>query len=144
MLYKICSKATCQKILQFMKRFITSLKAPKPLGPYSPGVEIQAQKRLYLSGQLGMNPETLELVPGGVEAEAKKALDHVRTLLAEAGYEMTDVAAATVLLADMEDFAKFNEIYKTYFQDPGPTRTCFQAARLPKNARVEITVIAEK
>ncbi len=123
-----------------MKKAIVTDKAPKALGPYSAG--IISGNNLFLSGQIGIDPVTGKLVEG-IEAQARQALRNLSNLL-EAGEMTTDhVVKTTVLLADLADFGKVNEIYGEFFSEPYPARACFQVAALPAGALVEIEAIAK-
>jgi 2-iminobutanoate/2-iminopropanoate deaminase len=122
-----------------MKRAIESSRAPKPVGPYSQAME--AEGFVFVSGQLGMDPETGNLAEG-VEAQAAKALANIAAVLEAAGLEMKDVVKVTIFLTDMGDFPKVNEVYAGYFSEPWPARACVAVAGLPKGALVEMECIA--
>ncbi len=111
-----------------------------PLAPYSPAVKIG--DLLYLSGQLGRDPATGALVEGGTVPQARQAMENLRVLLAAAGLDFSHVVRATVYLADLDEYAAFNEEYGKYFGDVPPARVCVQVARIPLDARVEISMIA--
>ena len=119
---------------------ITSGKIPQAIGPYSPAV--RSGDLFFSSGQLGMDPATGELVPGGTAAEARQALLHCAYLLEAAGGSMQDVLKTTVFLRDMADFSQMNAVYAEFFPGSPPARTTIQAAALPKGARVEIECVA--
>lgn len=121
------------------KSVIASEKAPKALGPYSAG--IKTGNMVFLSGQLGMNPETGKLAEG-VVAQAEQSLTNIEALLAEAGATFDNVVKTTVLLADIADFAAVNEVYASKFSEPYPARSAFAVANLPAGGLVEIEVIA--
>jgi 2-iminobutanoate/2-iminopropanoate deaminase len=123
-----------------MKKAIVSDKAPKALGPYSAGVI--SGNNVFISGQLGMDPATGKLVEG-IEGQARQSLTNLRNLLEAADMTTDNVVKTTVLLADLADFAKVNEIYGQFFSEPYPARACFQVAALPAGARVEIEAIAK-
>lgn len=122
-----------------MKRAIESSRAPKPVGPYSQAIE--AEGFVFVSGQLGIDPETGNLAEG-VEAQAKQALANIASVLEAAGLEMKDVVKVTIFLVDMGDFPKVNEIYAGYFSEPWPARACVAVSGLPKGALVEMECIA--
>ena len=124
-----------------MKKAILSPKAPAAVGPYVHAIE--AGNILFCSGQLGLIPETGEL-PEGVEAQAVQSLANMEAVLAEAGYEKTDVVKTTVFIDNMDDFGKVNEIYAEFFGDHKPARSCVEVAKLPKGALVEVECIACK
>ena len=123
-----------------MKHAISSPGAPKAIGPYSPAV--RAGQLLFVSGQVALDPATGNLVGGGIAEETRRVLDNLGALLLAAGRSFGDVVRTTVYLADMNDFAAMNAVYGEYFAEPYPARATVQVARLPKDARVEIDVIA--
>lgn len=119
---------------------IVSDKAPAALGPYSAGTA--AGNAIHVSGQLGILPDTGEFAGEDVRDQARQSLTNVRNILEAAGASMADVAEATVLLADIADFAAVNEVYGEFFSAPYPARAAFAVAGLPKGAKVEIKVVA--
>lgn len=119
---------------------IVSDKAPAALGPYSAGTV--AGSAIHVSGQLGILPDTGEFAGEDVRDQARQSLTNVRNILEAAGASMADVAEATVLLADIADFAAVNEVYGEFFSAPYPARAAFAVAGLPKGAKVEIKVVA--
>ncbi|MDO3411447.1 RidA family protein [Saccharibacillus sp. CPCC 101409] len=121
------------------KKPISTDQAPGAIGPYSQAVS--AGPFIFASGQLGLNPQTGEF-PSGVEAQTKQSLDNVRAILEAAGSGLDKVVKATVFLKDMNDFAKVNAVYGSFFSQPYPARSAVEVARLPKDALVEIEVIA--
>jgi len=121
-------------------RAILTAEAPAPVGPYSQA--IRAGDTLYVAGQIGIDPATGQMVPGGVEPETRQALANVRAVLAAAGMGLGDVVQAQVFLADMGDYAAVNAIYAEHFERSPPARAAVQVAALPKGARVEILVTA--
>lgn len=123
-----------------MKLAISSPDAPKAIGPYSSA--IRAGQLLFVSGQIPIDPASGAMVDGDVAAQTRRVLDNVGALLAAAGRSFADVVRTTVFLADMNDFAAMNAVYGEYFSEPYPARATVQVARLPKDARVEIDVIA--
>lgn len=123
-----------------MKQAVLSDKAPAPLGPYSQAV--RAGDWLFISGSLGIDPATGAFVPGDAAAQARRALENMRAVLAAAGASMDHVVKTTVFLADMNDFASFNAVYGEFFTGVPPARSGVQAARLPKDAFVEIEAVA--
>ena len=123
-----------------MKTAVSSPGAPKAIGPYSPAV--RAGQLLFLSGQVPMDPATGNLVDGDIAAQTRRVFDNLGALLAAAGVSFANVVRTTVFLADMNDFAAMNQVYATYFSEPYPARSTVQVARLPKDARVEIDLIA--
>ena len=122
------------------RQAIASPKAPAAIGPYSQA--IRAGSLLFLSGQIPLDPATGQLVPGGIEAQTRQVFTNIGEILTAAGASFDAVVSATVYVADMNDFAKVNEIYATYFSAPAPARATVQVARLPKDSLVEIQVVA--
>ena len=123
-----------------MKQAISSPDAPSAIGPYSPA--IRTGQLLFVSGQVAIDPATGNLIQGDVRAQTHRVLANVGALLTAGGLTFADVVRTTVFLADMNDFAAMNEVYATYFSAPAPARATVQVARLPKDARLEIDVIA--
>ena len=119
---------------------IATNDAPKAIGPYAQAV--RANGFLFLSGQVGLDPATGQLVEGDFSAQARRALDNLKAVLKEAGSDFSKVVRATVYLADMADFQTLNAIYAEYFGDHKPSRSTVAVAGLPRNARVEMDVIA--
>ncbi|WP_338431382.1 RidA family protein [Synechococcus elongatus] len=118
-------------------------QAPAPVGPYSQAIAASG-RMLFVSGQIALEPGTGAMVGGDdVEAQTHQVLSNLKAVLAAAGASFADVVRTTVFLADMEDFARVNAIYATVFDEAtAPARACVQAARLPKDAKVEIDCIA--
>lgn len=123
-----------------MRTAVSTEKAPKAIGPYSQAV--RAGQLLFISGQIPIDPATGNLIAGDIAAMTHRVFANIREILAAAGASLDQVVRTTVFLADMNDFAAMNEVYATYFSLPAPARSTVQAARLPKDARVEIDVIA--
>ncbi|GFZ22803.1 RidA family protein [Eubacterium callanderi] len=123
------------------KTVINAAKAPAAVGPYSHANA--AGDTIYISGQLGLDPETGVLAEG-VEAQAKTGFENLKTILTEAGVSFENVVKTTVFLTDMNDFAAVNDIYAQYFTGEYPARSCVQVAALPKGASFEIEAIAAK
>ena len=114
--------------------------APKAIGPYSQAVK--AGNMLFVSGQVPFVPETMEIVEGDVKAQTAQSLKNVQAILAEAGLDFSHVVKSTVFIKDMNDFAQINEVYAEFFGENKPARACVEVARLPKDVKVEIEVIA--
>ena len=123
-----------------MKEAVSSPGAPAAIGPYSPAV--RSGDLLFISGQVPFDPATGQLVQGDIAAQTRRVLDNIGALLTAAGLSYAHIVRTTVFLADMNDFAAMNEAYGTYFAQPYPARSTVQVARLPKDARLEIDVIA--
>ncbi|MBC7363914.1 MAG: RidA family protein [Candidatus Aminicenantes bacterium] len=123
-----------------MKKAINTDKAPKAIGPYSQA--IMANGFIFVSGQIPIDPEKGEIVGSTVEEQAHQVLKNIKAILEEAGSSLAEVVKATVYLADMNDFARMNAVYAQYFPEPYPARAAFQVARLPRDVKIEIEVIA--
>jgi 2-iminobutanoate/2-iminopropanoate deaminase len=123
-----------------VKEPITSTKAPKPIGPYSQA--IRANGFLFLAGQTPIDPETGQLVEGGIEKQTERALENLKGVLEAAGSSLQKVVKTSVFLKDMDEFAQMNAVYARYFPSNAPARSTIEAARLPRDCRVEIDLIA--
>jgi 2-iminobutanoate/2-iminopropanoate deaminase len=123
-----------------MREAVTSTGAPAAIGPYSAG--IRAGNLLFLSGSIPLDPATGQVVPGDITAQATRAMENIKALLEAAGAGFSHVVKTTVFLADMNEFAAMNEVYAKYFVAPFPARSTVQVARLPRDVRVEIEVVA--
>jgi len=123
-----------------VKQAVSSADAPKAIGPYSPAV--RAGQLVFISGQVPIDPSTGNLIDGDIAAQTRRALDNLGALLKAAGLSYANVVRTTVFLADMNDFSAMNQAYATFFSEPYPARSTVQVSRLPKDARVEIDVIA--
>lgn len=123
------------------KEPILSDAAPAPIGPYSQA--IRAGSFLFVSGQIPLDPKTGQMAEGDIGALTRRCMDSVVGILEEAGMSMSNVVKTNIFLADMADFGAMNEVYATYFQDGAPpARAAVQPARLPRDARIEIEVVA--
>jgi 2-iminobutanoate/2-iminopropanoate deaminase len=123
-----------------MRDIVSSSGAPAAIGPYSAGVRVG--NLLFLSGSIPLDPATGQVVPGDITAQATRVMENIKALLAAAGAGFNHVVKTTVFLADMNEFAAMNEVYATYFTAPFPARSTVQVARLPRDVRVEIEVVA--
>jgi 2-iminobutanoate/2-iminopropanoate deaminase len=124
-----------------MRQAISTPAAPAAIGPYSQAV--RAGGLLFVSGQIPLDPATATMVEGDIAAQTHRVFRNLSGILEAAGTSLDRVVRITVYLADMNDFAAMNEVYATYFSSPAPARSTIQAARLPRDARVEIDAIAE-
>jgi 2-iminobutanoate/2-iminopropanoate deaminase len=122
------------------KKVIFTEKAPKAIGPYSQA--IRTESMVFTAGQAGLDPATGELVEGGIEAQTRQTLTNLKYVLEASDSDLNYVVKTTVFLKDMNDFAKMNAIYGEFFSQNPPARSTIAAAALPKNALVEIEVIA--
>jgi 2-iminobutanoate/2-iminopropanoate deaminase len=123
-----------------MRDVITTDAAPKAIGPYSQAVVVDGW--VFCSGQIPLDPRTGQMVDGDVASQTRQVFSNLERVLAAAGVTFDSVVKTTVYLADMNDFAAMNEVYATMFVAPAPARSTIEAARLPRDARVEIEVIA--
>ncbi|RYL89335.1 RidA family protein [Sporolactobacillus sp. THM7-4] len=125
-----------------MKKQISTEHAPKAVGPYSQAVS--AGGFLFVSGQIPLDPAAGEIVNGGIEAQAERVFQNIQAILSEAGLDFKNVVSATVFLADINDFAAVNKIYADHFTGGVlPARSAVQVGALPKDARIEISCVAE-
>ncbi len=125
-----------------MKNVISTAEAPQAIGPYSQAIE--AGGFIFVSGQIPLIPATGELVDGSIEVQTARVLENLKAILTAAGSSMDAVVKTTVYITNMDDFAKVNGIYGRYFEANPPARVCVEVSKLPKNALVEIDVIAAK
>jgi len=125
-----------------MKKIITTSEAPKAIGPYSQAVE--ANGFVFVSGQIPLDPKTGVPVAGDIREQTKRVMENGKAILAAAGCGMDRVVKATIYLRDMNDFTAVNEIYGSYFPSEPPARATVAVARLPKDAALEIDLIAAR
>ncbi len=123
-------------------KVIKTEKAPAALGPYEAGIKIG--KFIFTSGQIPLDPATNQLVTGSIEEQTHMCLKNIKGILEAEGYSLNDVVKTTVFLSDMNNFDAVNKVYAEYFVQNKPARSCIQVAKLPKNAGIEIEVIACK
>ena len=122
------------------KKIISTCKAPAAIGPYSQAIKVG--NFLYTSGQISLDPETMEMVTGSIEIETEKVLQNLEAILIEDGLNLNHVIKTTVYLINLSDFSKMNQVYESFFSSNKPARACVQVAALPKGAKVEIDAIA--
>ncbi len=125
-----------------MKKTITTKNAPSAVGAYSQAIAVN--NMLFISGQLPINPGTGELCTGTIELQTRRSLENIKAILEKAGMSLNHVVKTTILLDRMADFTEVNEIYKSFFQENYPARSCFEVAALPMGAGIEIEAIAVK
>jgi 2-iminobutanoate/2-iminopropanoate deaminase len=123
-----------------MRETVSSPGAPAAIGPYSAGV--RAGNLLFLSGSIPLDPATGQVVAGDITAQATRVMENIAALLTAAGASFPQVVKTTVFLADLNEFAAMNEVYAKYFTEPFPARSTVQVARLPRDVRLEIEVVA--
>ncbi|NIA28391.1 MAG: hypothetical protein GWP06_00585 [Actinobacteria bacterium] len=131
-----CSKADLQR------EIISTSEAPAAIGPYSQAVKVG--NMLYLSGQIAIDPATSQFVTGGITEQTQQVLKNSSAVLKAAGFSINDVVQCQVFLKDLNDYGALNNVYKTYFKENLPARAVVQAARIPKDALVEIMMVAVK
>ena len=124
-----------------MKKEISSLSAPKAIGPYSQA--ILSGDTLYVSGNIPVNPADGG-IPDGIEAQTKQVFENMKAVLKEAGMDFSDVVKTTAFLTDLDNFAAFNAHYSDYFIAPYPARSCVEVSKLPKGVLVEVECVAKK
>jgi len=122
------------------KKIIATSKAPAAIGPYSQAIRIG--DFLYTSGQISLDPETMEMITGDIEVETEKVLKNIEAILKADGLGLNNIIKTTVYLTDLSEFARMNQVYEKFFADTKPARACVQVAALPKGAKVEIDAIA--
>ncbi|MDV2583087.1 RidA family protein [Alkalibacillus haloalkaliphilus] len=125
-----------------MKKVYSTDQAPAAIGPYSQAVEVD--NTLYVSGQIPLNPQTMEVVGDSIEEQTHQVMKNVGAILKEAGLDYSNLVKTTILLDSMDDFATVNDIYASYLEEPYPTRAAFEVSRLPKDVKVEIEGIAKR
>lgn len=126
-----------------MKKIITTNNAPAPIGPYNQGILVN--DTLYLSGQIGLDPRLMKMVEGDVKKETEQVMENLKNVLEAAEMTFNHVIKSSIFLSDMEDFGQVNEVYGSYFlNDTAPARETVAVNTLPKNVRVEISMIAIK
>lgn len=123
-----------------MRQAVATPNAPQAIGPYSQAV--RAGNLLFVSGQVPIDPATGQIIDGDIKAQTDRVMRNLAAILDAGGASMDQVVRCTVYLADMNDFTAMNDVYGSYFSQPAPARATIQAVRLPKDARVEIDVIA--
>ncbi|MFC1838616.1 RidA family protein [Thermodesulfobacteriota bacterium] len=124
------------------REIISSPNAPAAIGPYSQAVRVG--DRLYLSGQLGLNPASGNFAGQDFEAQARQALENQKAILEAAGFSMKDVVQCQVFVTDMNNYPKFNAIYKEYFNEDFPARAVLEVSRIPADGLIEIMMVAER
>jgi 2-iminobutanoate/2-iminopropanoate deaminase len=125
-----------------MKTIVATADAPAAIGPYSQAVRLGGL--LFVSGQIPLDPGTGQMVAGGIEEQTRRVMENVKAIVAAAGLTLADALKATCFLKDMGEFARFNAVYAEYFGDRPPARETVEVARLPRDARVEVSLICGK
>ena len=119
---------------------VNTTDAPEAIGPYSQAIRVGAF--LYTSGQISLDPKTMEMITGNIELETEKVLQNIEAILSAEGLNFGHVIKTTVYLTDLSEFARMNQVYEKFFSNTKPARACVQVAALPKGAKVEIDAIA--
>ena len=122
------------------KKSIKTTEAPEAIGPYSQAIRIG--DFLYTSGQISLDPKTMEMITGNIELETEKVLQNIEAILSSEGLHFGHIIKTTVYLTDLSEFARMNQVYEKFFSSTKPARACVQVAALPKGAKVEIDAIA--
>ncbi|MDH4157668.1 MAG: RidA family protein [candidate division Zixibacteria bacterium] len=125
-----------------MKKIISSDRAPAAIGPYSQAVKVDCQSMLYVSGQIALDPDTMEIVGASAAEQCRQVMKNLGEVLGAAGAGFADIVKTTLFLENMDDFADVNEVYATYFESAPPARATVQVGRLPMNVKVEIEAVA--
>ena len=125
-----------------MKTVIKSDNVPSAIGPYSQAIKVDCSTLVFCSGQIALDPGSGEMVGKTAAEQCRQVMDNLRAVLMAAGVDLSSVVRTTIYLADMDDFSSVNEVYAGYFDSDPPARVTVQAARLPKDAKVEIDAVA--
>jgi len=126
-----------------MKKIINTTNAPAPVGPYNQAILID--DTLYVSGQIALNPVSMKMIEGSIEEEAKKVMQNIKAILQEVDFSFENIIKTTIFITDMNNFSRVNTIYGEYFDNKtAPARETVEVSALPKNAKIEISVIAKK
>jgi|TARA_B110000971_G_scaffold220252_1_gene263344 2-iminobutanoate/2-iminopropanoate deaminase len=141
-LYSQTKLRPIKKIPTIMKKIINTTNAPQALGPYSQAILID--NTLYVSGQIALDSKSMKMIGETVEEETEKVMKNIKAILIEAGFTFENVIKATIFIADMDDYSKMNSVYAKYFNlKTAPAREVVEVSALPKNAKIEISVIAK-
>ena len=124
------------------RKAIHSDNAPQAIGPYSQAIQVESGKMTFLSGQIPLDPKTMEMVQGDAATQAERVMQNLKAVLAAAGLDFSHVVRCTIFLTDLADFAKVNEVYGRAFTSAPPARATVQVSALPRGAKVEIDAIA--
>ena len=122
------------------KKIITTSEAPAAIGPYSQAIRVG--EFLYTSGQISLDPNSMELITGNIEVETERVLKNIEAILNADGLRLNNIIKTTVYLTDLSEFGRMNQVYEKFFVETNPARACVQVAALPKGAKVEIDAIA--
>lgn len=124
------------------KSIIQTENAPRAVGPYSQAVKLEGESLIFVSGQIALEPKSVDKIHGGIAQETRQVLENLKAILAAAGSSLEKVVKTTVFLQSMDDFGVMNEIYSQYFKTDPPARAAIEVSRLPKGMKIEIEAIA--
>lgn len=132
----------CESESNGLKKVIATDQAPKAIGPYSQAILVDAT--LYLAGQIALDPSSGKLVEGGIEVQTRRVMQNLNAVLDAAGYRFDDVVQTQVFLSNLNHYKAMNSVYATYFDERPPARAVVEAARIPRDALVEIMMVAQR
>jgi len=132
----------CESESNGLKKVIATDQAPKAIGPYSQAILVDGT--LYLSGQIALDPSSGKLVEGGIEVQTRRVMQNLNAVLGAAGYRFDDVVQTQVFLSNLNHYKAMNSVYATYFDERPPARAVVEAARIPRDALVEIMMVAQR
>ena len=132
----------CESESNGLKKVIATDQAPKAIGPYSQAILVDGT--LYLAGQIALDPSSGKLVEGGIEVQTRRVMQNLNAVLDAAGYQFDDVVQTQVFLSNLNHYKAMNSVYATYFEERPPARAVVQAARIPRDALVEIMMVAQR
>jgi len=132
----------CESESNGLKKVIATDQAPKAIGPYSQAILVDGT--LYLAGQIALDPSSGKLVEGGIEVQTRRVMQNLNAVLGAAGYRFDDVVQTQVFLSNLNHYKAMNSVYATYFDERPPARAVVQAARIPRDALVEIMMVAQR
>ena len=132
----------CESESNGLKKVIATNQAPKAIGPYSQAILVDGT--LYLAGQIALDPSSGKLVEGGIEVQTRRVMQNLNAVLNAAGYQFDDVVQTQVFLSNLNHYKAMNSVYATYFDERPPARAVVEAARIPRDALVEIMMVAQR
>ncbi len=132
----------CESESNGLKKVIATDQAPKAIGPYSQAILVDGT--LYLAGQIALDPSSGKLVEGGIEVQTRRVMQNLNAVLDAAGYRFDDVVQTQVFLSNLNHYKAMNSVYATYFDERPPARAVVEAARIPRDALVEIMMVAQR
>lgn len=132
----------CESESNGLKKVIATDQAPKAIGPYSQAILVDGT--LYLAGQIALDPSSGKLVEGGIEVQTRRVMQNLNAVLDAAGYQFDDVVQTQVFLSNLNHYKAMNSVYATYFEERPPARAVVEAARIPRDALVEIMMVAQR